>query len=108
MKNRIVHTGLAATLFVMASGVCLAELPSYYPDNIPHSGMVGSVSNNTIIIDASAYRLDSNVRVHTLSTLFGSTRSLSENTPIGFTKASDRSGNSVITEIWILPEVEQH
>ena len=108
MKNRIVHTGLAATLFIMTSGVCLADLPSYYPDNIPYSGMVGSISDNTIIIDASAYRLDPNVRVHTLSTSFGSIRTLSGSTPVGFTKSSDRSGNSVVTEIWVLPEVEQH
>lgn len=107
MKNPIIYTGLAAALFITTSGTSLAGLPHYYPDDIPYSGTVSRVSDNTIIVNASAYRLDPNVRVHTLSTSFGSIRSLSNSTPIGFTKTSDRSGNRVITEIWVMPEVEQ-
>ncbi len=107
MRNRIIHAGLTAALLIAASGAGLAAgLPSYYPDRIPHTGMFGGISNNTITVDASTYRLDSNVRVHTLSTAYGSVHSLSANTPIGFTKTTDRSGNSVITEIWVMPEVE--
>jgi hypothetical protein len=107
MKNCFIHAGMAAALFVATSGAGLAGLPTYYPEDIPYTGIVGGISNNIIIVDANTYHLDSSVRVHTLSTAYGSTHSLTVNTPIGFTKTSDRSGNSVITEIWVMPEVEQ-
>jgi hypothetical protein len=92
--------GLATAAFLAnAQG-----LPAYYPPGFDQTGIVNGASRGQLIIDASAFSVDSNVRVHTPDTEFGSMGSVGNGTEIGFNIKNRPNGGKQITEIWVLPE----
>jgi hypothetical protein len=80
-------------------------LPDYYPSRFDQKGILQKLNSRgyRLIINATAYTLAPNVRVHTLETQFGTIHSLCENLPIGFNLRSNVNGKRKITEIWVLP-----
>ena len=79
-------------------------LPPYYPASYDYSGIVDSTRGSHLIVGASSFAVDSNVRVHTLDTEFASLRALQPGTEVGL-KFNDKPGQRrKITEIWVLPK----
>jgi hypothetical protein len=95
----------AAALIVSSLSVHADGLPMYYPASFDQTGIVAQTGGGKIIIDASAFAIDSNVRVHTPTTQFSSMGSVSGGTEVGFNIDRKQPGNrKKITEIWVLPK----
>ena len=81
-----------------------AGLPDYYPKSFDQQGVVSNLRSGEVLVNARRYRLDANVRIHTLDTRFASARSLASGKEIGFNTSPGKRGVSKITEIWLLPD----
>ena len=100
ISRSLLMAGLAAVAFLAnAQG-----LPEYYPPSFDQTGIVNAVRGGQLIVGASAFPVDSNVRVHTPDTAFGSMAGIDKGKEIGFNLARQSSGGKQITEIWVLPE----
>lgn len=80
--------------------------PEYYPDSFKNQGQFQEIhiQEGTLIINATKYAYDHNVRVHTLDTEHGSISMLKPGVEIGFQLHSYNKGNMrIVSEIWILP-----
>jgi len=100
LKKILMILALAGTAGAAGAG----QLPGYYPGQFDHKGVVTRAANGqTIMINAMRYKLDSNVRVHSLTTEFSSVRALTAGSDIAYRADEDRNGKVTVTEIWVLP-----
>jgi hypothetical protein len=87
-----------------AGSVQAAGLPHYYPGSFDQRGVITSAGSGELYVNARRYRLDPNVRIHSLDTQFASRRALQGGTEIGFSTDPGKQGVGKITEIWLLPD----
>ena len=100
ISRSLLMAGLATVAFLAnAQG-----LPEYYPPSFDQTGIVNAARGGQLIVGASAFPADSNVRVHTPDTEFGSMGAVDNGKEIGFNIDKQSNGGNRITEIWLLPE----
>ncbi len=82
------------------------KLPEFYPSTFSNEGIFQKVENggNTLIINATAYKVGNDTKVHTLNNNIVSINSLRKGMELGFTLADPYAKRKVVTEIWILPK----
>lgn len=101
---------LLQRLFVIAglglgAVTALAQgLPLYYPASYDISGIVETARGSQLVVSASSYQVDTNVRVHTPDTEFASMRALQPGTEVGLKFEHKPGQGRKITEIWVLPQ----
>jgi len=82
------------------------KLPEFYPRTFSNEGILQKTEDggNTLIINATAYKVGHNMKVHTMNNNFASKNSLQKDMEIGFTLHDPTAKRKVITEIWVLPK----
>lgn len=96
---------ISASLFAGMSHAAKPMATPYKP-NFDRDGIItGSVQNQQLLINATRYTLDPNVRVHTPQTEFASPQALATDAEVGFNLVVDKvSSQYKIIEIWVLPK----
>lgn len=81
-----------------------ARLPEYYPDHFPQTGTLQEVNieKGTLLINATQYRYDTNVKVHSLHTAHSSLRALKPGMGVGYALGAGKNA-ALIAEIWVIP-----
>ncbi|MEJ2114542.1 MAG: hypothetical protein P8X88_00405 [Gammaproteobacteria bacterium] len=85
---------------------CRGALPEFYPGSFENEGILQKIKNGggTLIINATAYDIGGNAKVHALNNNFASVNTLRKDMELGFILNDAASKRKVITEIWILPK----
>lgn len=85
---------------------CKGVLPEYYPNTFNNEGILQNIEDggNTLIINATAYKVGHNMKVHTLNNKFSSINSLQKEMELGFIFSDPSAKRKTITEIWVLPK----
>lgn len=85
---------------------CKGVLPEYYPNFFSNEGLLQEVEDggSTLIINATAYKVGHNMKVHTRYNSFASRNSLQKGMELGFTLNDPSAKRKVVTEIWVLPK----
>lgn len=104
MFNLLQRVLLMAGLGLGAVTVMAQGLPLYYPASYDINGIVERAQGSQLIVSASSYQVDSNVRVHTPDTEFASMRALQPGTEVGLKFENKPGQGRKITEIWVLPQ----
>ena len=104
MYKRFTTVLIPLALTLAAVSTEAASLPDYYPKSFDQQGIVSSLHGRELSVNAQRYRLDANVRIHTLDTRFASPRSLASGKEVGFNTSPGKRGVNKITEIWLLPD----
>ena len=84
---------------------CRDVLPEFYPSTFENEGILQKVKDggDTLVINATAYNIGDNAKVHALNNNFASINTLRKDMELGFIIKDAASKRKVITEIWILP-----
>ena len=85
---------------------CKGVLPEYYPNTFNNEGILQNIEDggNTLIINATAYKVGHNMKVHTRSNQFASKNTLQKGMELGFTLSDPSAKRKIVTEIWVLPK----
>lgn len=81
------------------------KLPTYYPNQFQHTGMISSLENdNSIIISGLRYKIASYLKLHTSATEYATRRSLRAGDEVGFSTMAGYNNSLKVTELWVLPK----
>jgi len=106
MLNTLKTALLSLALVFAGASNGAGSLSDTYPADFDREGIItGTANGQQVLINATRYMLDSNVRVHTPETEYATPYMLTAGKEVGFTLIEDRAGSqNRIKEIWVLPK----
>ena len=95
----------AIVLSEQTENISLSNLPQYYPDYFEHAAIFTGVDkkNGELLFGVLRMKFDQNIKVHLLTTEFGTIDQLQTEMPVAFSLHTGQFNNGLIKQIWQLP-----